>query len=122
MQHTLPGFVFSDAALFTKIAGGCGIKSFVVEGYTKQNGFADFIPHAWAAANIDAVWYMFDPTWGSGYINGGKFYKKINNEYFKTPPAVLLKSHIPFDYLFQLVNYPITNQEFYEGKIIQNNI
>ena len=114
------GICENYAALFTEIAGGCGIKSFVVEGYTKQNGFADFIPHAWAAANIDAVWYMFDPTWGSGYINGGKFYKKINNEYFKTPPAVLLKSHIPFDYLFQLVNYPITNQEFYEGKIIQN--
>ena len=118
--NTRKGICENYAALFTEIAGGCGIKSFVIEGYTKQNGFADYIPHAWSAANIDGAWYMFDPTWGSGYINGGKFYKKINNDYFKTPPSTLIKSHIPFDYLFQLVNYPVTNQEFYEGKITQN--
>ena len=118
--NTRKGICENYAALFTEIAGGCGIKSFVIEGYTKQNGFADYIPHAWSAANIDGAWYMFDPTWGSGYINGGKFYKKINNEYFKTSPSILIKSHIPFDYLFQLVNYPVTNQEFYEGKISQN--
>jgi transglutaminase/protease-like cytokinesis protein 3 len=63
---------------------------------------------------------MFDPTWGSGYVNGGKFFKKINNDYFKASPAVLIKSHMPFDYLWQFLNYPITNQEFYEGKIQQN--
>ena len=118
--NTRKGICENYAALFTEIAGGCGIKSFVIEGYTKQNGFADYIPHAWSSANIDGAWYMFDPTWGSGYINGGKFYKKINNDYFKTPPSTLIKSHIPFDYLFQLVSYPVTNQEFYEGKIIQN--
>ena len=118
--NTRKGICENYAALFTEIAGGCGIKSFVIEGYTKQNGFADYIPHAWSAANVDGTWFMFDPTWGSGYINGGKFYKKINNEYFKTPPSTLIKSHIPFDYLFQLVNYPVTNQEFYEGKITQN--
>ena len=118
--NTRKGICENYAELFTEIAGGCGIKSFVIEGYTKQNGFADFIPHAWSAANLDGIWHMFDPTWGSGYINGGKFYKKLNNEYFKTTPSILLKSHIPFDYLFQLVNYPVTNQEFYEGKITQN--
>ena len=96
--NTRKGICENYAALFTEIAGGCGIKSFVIEGYTKQNGFADYIPHAWSAANVDGTWFMFDPTWGSGYINGGKFYKKINNEYFKTPPSTLIKSHIPFDY------------------------
>jgi len=29
----------------------------------------------------------------------------------------LISSHIPFDYLWQFLNYPITNQEFYDGKI-----
>jgi hypothetical protein len=92
----------------------------VIEGYTKQNGFADYIPHAWCAAFIDNSWFMFDPTWGSGYINGGKFYKKINNDYFKAEPSTLIKSHMPFDYLWQFLTYPITNQEFYEGKTQQN--
>jgi hypothetical protein len=117
---TKKGICENYATLFNEIATGCSIKSFVIEGYTKQNGFADYIPHAWCAAYVDSAWYMFDPTWGSGYMNAGKFYKKINNAYFKTLPATLIKSHIPFDYLWQFLNYPITNQEFYEGKIMQN--
>lgn len=114
------GICENYATLFSEIASGCGIKSFVIEGYTKQNGFADYIPHAWCTAYVDSVWYMFDPTWGSGFMNAGKFYKKVNNAYFKTAPSTLIKSHMPFDYLWQFLHYPVTNQEFYEGKIIEN--
>ncbi|WP_338791260.1 transglutaminase domain-containing protein [Bernardetia sp. MNP-M8] len=117
---TRKGICENYALLFTDICNKSGIKSFVVEGYTKQNGFTDYIPHAWSAALIDTSWVLFDPTWGSGYIDNGKFLKKINNEYYKASPTTLIKSHIPFDYLWQFVNYPITNQEFYEGKIQQN--
>ncbi len=39
---------------------------------------------------------------------------------FSTNPATLIKSHIPFDYLWEFLNYPISNQEFYEGKTLQN--
>ena len=108
------------AALFTDVCLKTGIKAYMIEGYTKQNGFADYLSHAWCAAFIDSAWCMFDPTWGSGYGSAGKFYKKINNAYFKAAPATLIKSHIPFDYLWQFLNYPITNQEFYEGKTLEN--
>jgi hypothetical protein len=91
-----------------------------VEGYTKQNGFADYIPHVWCAAFVDSAWLLFDPTWGSGYISNGKFYKKIDNAYFNAKPAAFIKSHMPFDYLWQFLNYPVTNQEFYEGKTTPN--
>jgi transglutaminase/protease-like cytokinesis protein 3 len=114
------GICENYAALFNDVCLKSGIKSFIIEGYTKQNGFADYIPHAWCAALIDTSWFMFDPTWGSGYINGGKFFKKINNEYYKAAPSTMIKSHIPFDYLWQFLHYPITNQEFYEGKTVQN--
>jgi hypothetical protein len=117
--RTRKGICENYASLFTDICNKSGLKSFVIEGYTKQNGFTDYIPHAWCAALIDTTWYLFDPTWGSGYVNGGKFFKKINNDYFKVNPATLIKSHIPFDYLWQFLNYPITNQEFYEGKTQQ---
>lgn len=117
---TRKGICENYASLFTDICNKSGIKSFVVEGYTKQNGFTDYIPHAWSAALIDSTWFLFDPTWGSGYVNGGKFFKKINNDYFKAKPTALIKSHMPFDYLWQFLNYPITNQEFYEGKIQEN--
>lgn len=118
--RTRKGICENYASLFTDICIRSGIKSFVIEGYTKQNGFTDYIPHAWSASLIDSSWFLFDPTWGSGYVNGGKFFKKINNDYFKANPSTLIKSHIPFDYLWQFLNYPITNQEFYEGKTQQN--
>jgi len=118
--RTRKGICENYASLFTDICIKSGIKSFVIEGYTKQNGFADYIPHAWSAALIDSSWFLFDPTWGSGYVSGGKFFKKINNDDYKANPTTLIKSHIPFDYMWQFLNYPITNQEFYEGKTQQN--
>jgi len=117
---TRKGICENYAALFNDVCLKTGIKSFVIEGYTKQNGFADYIPHAWCAALIDSSWFMFDPTWGSGYISNGKFVRKINNDYFKVNPSALIKSHMPFDFLWQFLNYPVTNQEFYESKTQQN--
>ena len=57
------------------------IKCFVIEGYTKQNGFTAYIPHVWCAAFIDTAWYMFDPTWGSGYVSNKGFHKKIDDNF-----------------------------------------
>ena len=120
--RTRKGICENYATLFTDICMKTGVRSYVIEGYTKQNGFADYIPHAWSAAFIDSSWFLFDPTWGSGYISGGKFVKKINNDYFQVSPAKLIKSHMPFDYLWQFLPYPVTSQEFYEGKTQQNNV
>lgn len=114
------GICENYAVLFDDVCLKLGIKSFVIEGYTKPYTSVDYIPHAWCAALINNTWFMFDPTWGLGYVNNNKFYKKINNVYFKVNPALLIKSHMPFDFLWQFVNYPITNQEFYEGKTQQN--
>jgi len=94
--RTRKGICENYAALFTDICIKSGIKSFVIEGYTKQNGFIDYIPHAWSAALIDNSWFLFDPTWGSGYVNNGKFFKKINNHYYMVSPTTLIISHIPF--------------------------
>ena len=87
---TRKGICENYAALFTDICSKSGIKSYLIEGYTKQNGFTDYIPHAWCAAKIDSNWFMFDPTWGSGYVNNGKFYRKINNDYYKVNPLQLI--------------------------------
>jgi hypothetical protein len=113
---TRKGICEDYAVLYNDICSKAGIKSYLVEGYTKQNGFADYLPHAWCAAKIDTSWYLFDPTWGSGYVSKGKFYSRINNDYFKAQPAAFIKSHIPFDPLWEFLNYPVTNKEFYDGK------
>ncbi|HUS03554.1 MAG TPA: transglutaminase domain-containing protein [Chitinophagaceae bacterium] len=117
---TRKGICGNYAELFNDICLKAHLKSYVIEGYTKQNGFADFIPHAWCAVLVNNSWLLFDPTWGSGYISNNKFYRKINEKYFHVLPALLIKSHMPFDYLWQFLNYPVTNQQFYEGKTVQN--
>ncbi len=113
--RTRKGVCMHYAELFNDIASRCGIKSFVINGYTKQNGFVDYIPHAWCAIMIDSVWSLTDPTWGSGYIRNAGFVRQMNDYYFMTKPELLIKSHMPFDPLWQFLNYPVSNQEFYLG-------
>ena len=108
------------AELYSAIANQSGVKTYVVSGYTKQNGSVDYLPHAWCASLIDSVWYLTDPTWGSGYISKGKFVRNINDNYFKAKPDKLISSHMPFDPLWQFLNYPVTSQEFYEGRTTTN--
>ena len=114
---TKKGVCIHYAEVFNAIANKVGIKSLIIEGYTKQNGKISALPHAWCAANIDNKCYVFDPTWGSGYLSNGQFSKKINNYYFKSEPSKIISSHIAFDYLWQFLNYPISNLEFYDGKV-----
>ncbi|MBV9963817.1 MAG: hypothetical protein JO072_16360 [Parafilimonas sp.] len=114
------GICQNYAAVFNDVCIKTGIKSFVIDGYTRQSGFTDYIPHQWCVAYVDTSWVMVDPTWGSGYVSGGTFHKRIDNNYFKVHPAMLIKTHMPFDYLWQFLNYPVTNQEFYEGKTGEN--
>lgn len=111
------GVCIHYATVFNALVQKIGAQSYIIEGYTKQNGKVSDLAHAWTAVKIDKKWYVFDPTWGSGYVNNGKFSKKLNNSYFKAQPAKIIASHIPFDYLWQFSNYPITNGAFYEGKI-----
>ncbi|MBN1198679.1 MAG: hypothetical protein JXA23_04940, partial [Bacteroidales bacterium] len=108
------------AELYNEIANKSGIKTYVIAGYTKQNGSVDYLPHAWCASLIDSAWYLIDPTWGSGYIYNSKFIRKINNDYFKAKPEKMISSHMPFDPLWQFLNYPLTSQEFYQGRTAMN--
>jgi hypothetical protein len=118
--QTRKGICENYATLFTAVCNAAGIRSVVVEGYTKQRGFTDYIPHAWSAAQLDGVWYLFDPTWGSGYIEQGQFVRKMNEAYFKATPENFIATHMPFDYLWEFLYYPVTTEDFYNGKTQQN--
>lgn len=113
---TKKGVCIHYAEVFNDIAKKVGIKSYIVYGYTKQNGKVDILSHAWCAAKIDNTWWLFDPTWGAGYVNKNKFFKKLNNLNYKVSPNQFVATHMPFDYLWQFLNYTVTNQEFIDGK------
>ena len=110
------GVCIHYAEVFNDIAKKVNIKAYIIYGYTKQNGKVDVLSHAWCAARIDSTWWLFDPTWGAGYVDKNKFFKKLNNLNFKAAPAQFVATHMPFDYLWQFLDYPVTNQEFIDGK------
>jgi hypothetical protein len=91
------------AAIFNDICLKSGLTSVVVNGYTKQGGFVDKTGHAWCAVRVDGKWYLFDPTWDEG---GG------TTKYFMVQPSEFIDSHMPYDPLWQLLNYPISHREF----------
>ncbi len=102
------------AAIFNDIALKTGLTSFVVSGYTKQNGYIDKTGHAWCAVLIDKDWHLFDPTWDEG--------KQIDYTYFMMPPLEFIETHIPYDPQWQLLNYPITHQQFAIGNLYKSKI
>ncbi len=110
------GICENYAALFNDLCAKTGIPSYVIEGYTRQNGVIQALPHAWCAAKISNSWSFYDPTWGAGYISNEKFIPKISNEFFQVTPEKNVVSHMPFDYLWQFLSYPVTASEFQEGK------
>lgn len=114
--RTRKGVCIHYAEVFKEIANKVGVKTFIVGGYTKQFETVANISHAWNVSQIDGKWFLFDPTWGAGSVDGKKFIKKLNNTYFKRAPDRMIVNHMPFDYLWQLLNEPLTNNEFISGK------
>ena len=116
---TKTGICQDYATVFNEIANAVGVKAVLISGYTKVNDRVANLSHAWCAAKIDNKWYLFDPTWGSGYVNNTdkKYTRNINNSFFKIAPELMINSHMPFDYLWQFMDYPVTNKEFMEGAV-----
>ena len=98
--------------VFHALCDAAGIENYVVQGYTRQNGNVVYINHAWVVAHIDTSWYFFDPTWGSGVVTNGRFIRKFTLEYFMVKPAVFIKSHMPFDPLWQCLYYSFSPENF----------
>ena len=69
------------AAVFNDLANKVGVRTYVIEGYTKQYGKIATLGHSWCASQLDGKWLLFDPTWGSGYVLNQTYVKKLNNSF-----------------------------------------
>ena len=101
------------AELFRAMAQSVGIKSYLISGYTKDaEGKIASLSHAWNAIEIDAKFYLIDATWAAGHELNGKYVHKFRDEYFMKSPHEFMKTHMPFDPIWQFSNNPINNKEF----------
>ncbi len=106
------GICENYAAIFNELATKSGLTSFAISGYTKQNSAVDKIGHSWCAVLINKSWQLFDPTWDEG--------RETNTKYFMMPPAEFIQTHMPYDPLWQLLNYPVTKHQFNTGKFYKS--
>ena len=98
------------ASLFTDIAAKSGFAAFAVSGYTKQSGFVTRAGHSWSAVCLQGRWFLCDPTWDIGNSSSPK--------YFLVSPEEFIETHMPFDPLWQLLEYPVTEREFRQGRYL----
>jgi len=117
---TKKGICENYAAVFTKICDLNGIQSWIVPGYTKDFGKLDTtLGHAWNVAKLDSTWYLFDPTWGAGYVRFERFHKKFTFKYYKTNPDTFIQTHMPFDPIWQLKEIPVSHKDFIFNTLTQ---
>lgn len=101
--------------LFDEIVQDLGYESFVVTGYTKkENEEVDrTFGHAWNAIKVKGEWRLYDVTWGSGGLrNNKKYIKKYKPQWYNVAPDEMIKTHIPFDPIWQLLEHPIPYVSF----------
>ncbi len=110
------GVCIGYAVIFDSLCKLSNLNSYIIEGSTKQSFLPSIIGHAWNAVKINDEWKLIDATWGSGYLQGNKFVRKINNYYFFSSPNKLISSHIPIDPIWQMLERPMTLYQFYANK------
>ncbi|MEO6547114.1 MAG: transglutaminase domain-containing protein [Ferruginibacter sp.] len=108
--------------LFTALCKSVGINTILVGGYAKIGDKTLPMAHAWVAAEFDGEWFLFDPTWGAGYVANNQFVKQFTNAFYKQSPKEMIADHMPFDPLYQFLSYPKSNREFIDGTLAANKL
>lgn len=112
---TRKGVCANYAALFSACCQSAGVTSYTIEGYTRQNDKTIPIAHAWNAVKIDAKFYLIDVTWAAGYLKRNKYIQQFRDNYFLISPAEFIRTHMPFDPVWQFSTNPLTPKDFEAG-------
>ncbi|MFW0859430.1 MAG: transglutaminase domain-containing protein, partial [Dehalococcoidia bacterium] len=111
--------------LFKALAHLGGLEVVQVSGWAKGFGYTVGDPiegpadHAWNAVKIDDGWYLLDSTWGAGSLDEERqFVRKFKEFFFLTPPEQLIYTHFPVNPHWQLLEVPITRDEFAEPPLV----
>ena len=106
------GICDNYSQLFHYMCNSIGIESYVIVGYTPEIDSNEIpeISHSWNAVKIEGDYLFLDNTWAAGYVNyKGNYVHKFIDEYFLIPSKEFIKTHVPFDPIWQFLNNPISN-------------
>ena len=110
------GICANYSALFHACCQAIGVQSYIIEGYTRQYERIIPVAHAWNAVYIDGKFFDIDVTWAAGYVKGKVYYQQFRDNYFMISPSEFIKTHMPFDPVWQFSNNPLTHKDFESGK------
>ncbi|MCP3927486.1 MAG: hypothetical protein GY705_00090 [Bacteroidetes bacterium] len=111
---------FGYSSLFKALCGKVGLSCEVISGYSKEtltsHPSLEESDHAWNAVFLEGDWYLLDVTWGSSFSNkDNKFIQGEKNGYFLTQPAQFVLNHLPSDPMWQLLDCPISVNQFQQS-------
>lgn len=94
--------------LVRELAQIAGLQCEMIDGFGKTGHTAleklSEPNHSWNAIKLNNKWYLCDPTWSAGYIEGDTYFFKFNfyDEYFLMDPVKFASEHRPLDEKWRL--------------------
>lgn len=106
------------ASLFEALGKVAGLQVHIIEGYAKGYGFEPGQRikdqnHAWNGVQVNGEWFISEPTWGAGHLGADlMFHRSPDMAMFLMDPDYAICSHYPADEQWQLLDKPISKEEF----------
>ena len=106
------------ANLFDALGKAAGLQVHTINGYAKGYGFEPGqqikdTNHAWNGVQVNGEWFICEPTWGAGYLGADlMFHYSPDVSMFLMDPEYAICSHYPSDEQWQLLEKPISKEEF----------
>ena len=106
------------ANLFDALGKAAGLQVHIINGYAKGYGFEPGqqikdTNHAWNGVQVNGEWFICEPTWGAGYLGADlMFHRSPDVSMFLMDPEYAICSHYPSDEQWQLLEKPISKEEF----------
>lgn len=101
--------------VFYRLASAVGVRVEIIGGSSKDiNGHISGAGHSWLFGYTQPNRGIFlDPTWGAGsVVNGVYVHNNDCWQWFNVDPEWLILSHFPDHSYFQLIDRPVTLDEF----------
>ncbi len=105
------------SALLTSVCDLMNIEAYSVLGYTRIDRKIDTsYDHAWNIIKLDNEYFLFDPTWDSKQKQYNSIKQEYEYLYYKKNSNYFIKTHMPYDPVMQLKNYPVSHRDFFQNK------